>query len=245
MSHFLSASRFGQALPGLATLLSDAARSWEDEGSLEDTLNAIALSGVEMVPGAEYAGVSLVRPPSGIITPAATDDLVRAVDAVAQTLAEGPCVEALWEKRIVRVDDLGTDQRWPAFGSKAVGVGVVSMLAFRLVIGGDAWGALSLYSRQANAFDAASELVGQLLASHTSIALAGLQEVMSLTRQMTGREAVGRATGVMMERHRITAEAAHDMLLATAKASRMSLVDVAAWLTSVRPDSPVETDTSG
>jgi GAF domain-containing protein len=219
----------------LASQLSEAAHSWEAEGSLEDTLIAIALSAVETVPGADYAGVSLIRSPHTITTPAATDDLVREADAIQAALGEGPCVEALWERRTVRVDDLATDARWPTFGPRAVALGVVSMLAFRLFTAGDSWGALNLYSRKKGAFDDASEFAGQLFASHASIALAGSQEITQLTAELASRDFVGKATGILMERHRINADAAHEMLLATSRSSRMSLRDVAEWLVKTPP----------
>jgi len=218
-------------LTDLATLLSVAAQSWEEEGTLEDTLNAIAQSAVDMVPGADYAGVSLVRPPHTISTPAATEDLVRATDAIQESLAEGPCVSAVWQERMVRVDDLANDLRWPRFGPQAVELGVASMLAFRLFSGRDTWGALNLYSRRTQAFDETSEFVGQLLASHASIALAGSREISQLTAELNTRNLVDRATGVLMERHGIGAAAAHDMLVATANASARSLAEVSAWMT--------------
>jgi GAF domain-containing protein len=220
------------AMANLATELSEAAHTWEAEGSLDDTLNAIAISAVEIVPGAEYAGVSLIKPPHTITTPAATDDLVRETDAVQASLREGPCVEALWEKRTVRVDNLATDTRWPNFAPRAVELGVSSMLAFRLFTSDDSWGALNLYSRKTGAFDTTSEFIGQLFASHASIALAGSQEVSHLFLELAGRDQIGRATGILMERHQITADGAYEMLLATSTSSRMTIDEVAASLCS-------------
>jgi len=228
-------------LTDLATLLSKAAESWEEEGTLEDTLNAIAQSAVDMVPGADYAGVSLVQPPHNISTPAATDDLVRATDAIQESLAEGPCVSAAWQERMVRVDDLANDLRWPRFGPRAVSLGVASMLAFRLFSGRDTWGALNLYSRHTQSFDETSEFVGQLLASHASIALAGSREISQLTAELNTRNLTDRATGVLMERHGIGSAGALDMLAATARASGRSLSDVATWMTAEPPDASLGT----
>lgn len=222
----------------MATLLSEAARSWEAEGSVQDTLQAIALSAVDTVPGADYAGVSLVEAPRTISTPAATDDLVRAADAVQASLGEGPCVDAVWERRTVRVDDLANDARWPAFGPKAAALGVRSMLAFRLFTEQDNWGALNLYSRRPGAFGEGSEFVGQLFASHASIALAGSQEIAQLNDALATRDLIGLAKGILVERHRITPEAAFGMLVSTSHSSRMKLVDVAKWL--VEAVEPVE-----
>jgi GAF domain-containing protein len=219
----------------LATMLSEAARLWEAEGSVQGTLQAIADSAVETVPGADYAGVSLVRPPHTITTPAATDDLVRDSDAVQGSLGEGPCVDAVWEQRTVRVDDLASDPRWPAFGPRAAALGVRSMLAFRLFTEGDSWGALNLYSRRTCAFGAGSEFVGQLFASHASIALAGSQEIAELNEALTTRDLIGQAKGILMERHKISADAAFGMMVSTSHSSRMRLIDVAKWLAKPIP----------
>jgi GAF domain-containing protein len=218
----------------LATLLSEAARSWAAEGSLQDTLIAIAFSAVDTIPGADYAGVSLIHSPHTITTPAATDDLVREADSIQSFTGEGPCVDALWERRTVRVDDLRTDPRWPTFGPSAVALGVASMLAFRLYTGDDSWGALNLYSRMSNAFDQASEFVGILFASHASIALAGSQQLRQLTVDMSTQRLVERAIGILMERCHVGAGDARDMLVATTGDGTVSLAKAAAQVIDSR-----------
>ena len=218
------------SVSNLATLLSEAAQLWAAEGSLEDTLIAIAFSAVETIPGADYAGASLIRSPHTITTPAATDDLVRDADSIQSLTGEGPCVDALWEQRTVRVDDLATDPRWPTFGPSAVALGVASMLAFRLFTGGDSWGALNLYSRKTDAFDEASEFVGLLFASHASIALAGSQQLRQVTADLNTGELIGKATGILMERHKIRSSDAYDMLVARSKRGMLSIAEVAARL---------------
>ena len=226
----------------LATLLSEAARSWEAEGSVEDTLQAIALSAVDTVPGADYAGVSLVQRPRTITTPAATDDLVRDVDAVQSSLGEGPCVDAVWERRTVRADDLCADSRWPLFGPRAAALGVRSMLAFRLFTEEANWGALNLYSRRPYAFGEGAEFVGQLFASHASIALAGSQEIAQLNEALATRDLIGLAKGILVERHKISPEAAFGMLVATSHSSKMKLAEVAAWLVRAATATDTKTD---
>ena len=51
--------------------------------------------------------------------------------------------------------------------------GVRSMLGYRLFTNGRTLGALDLYSSKLNAFDAEAEVVGELFAAHTAIALIG------------------------------------------------------------------------
>src|SRR6476661_7117106 len=55
---------------------------------------------------------------------------------------------------VAPTDDVGSDERWPAFSRRAAEeTGVRSMLSFRLFVQGDTIGALNLYSRRPAAFD--------------------------------------------------------------------------------------------
>jgi GAF domain-containing protein len=214
----------------LAALLREAALSWQADGSVQATLQAVATAAAGTVPGVDYAGVSLIEAPHTVTTSAASDHLVRIADTEQSTLGEGPCVDALRQCHTVRVGDLGNDLRWPAFGPKAVALGVRSMLTFRLFSRGDRWGALNLYSGKASAFTDAAEFVGLVFASHAAIGLAGCQEIAQLNEALATRDLIGQAKGILVERHKITADAAFGMLVSTSQRSRRKLVDVAAWL---------------
>jgi hypothetical protein len=42
--------------------------------------------------------------------------LPASVDAVMSEFDEGPYLDALFQRRIIRVDDMGRELRWPEFG---------------------------------------------------------------------------------------------------------------------------------
>src|SRR3954469_7851550 len=134
----------------------------ERELALADSRTALAVlaqSAVDVVPGAQMAGVSLGRH-GKLSTPAATDDAVRIVDALQYELGTGPCVDAIVQDTPFNAGDLRTDQRWPQFGRAAYEqTGIVSMLSFRMFfeVHDELLAGLNLYSREPDAFGPASE----------------------------------------------------------------------------------------
>jgi GAF domain-containing protein len=179
------------------------------------------------VPNAEDCGISYVIGRSRVEPRASTSDLPRAVDLLQTELAEGPCLDAVWEQEVVGVDDLGNDDRWPRFAERAAALGVGSMLCFQLFVEGDRLGALNLYSRSAGAFDAEGQDIGLVFASHAAVALAGAEHEQNLRAAMTNRDHIGQAKGILMERYKLTAEQAFDVLARVSQELNRKLGDVA------------------
>lgn len=211
----------------LARQLSDMARSLQEAPDLDRTLDAIVRAAVVNIPGAIYAGISRVDRRRRISTPAATDPIVRRIDEVQYRTGEGPCLDAIREQATVRVDDLRADTRWPAFAGAAAELGILSMLAVQLYVHADDLGALNLYSAAPAAFDDRDEQIGLLLASHASIAMSGAEENQQLRAAMTHRDLIGRAEGILMERHGITAQQAFGLLVHASQDRNRKLHDIA------------------
>ncbi|WP_205843960.1 GAF and ANTAR domain-containing protein [Nakamurella deserti] len=211
----------------LARQLSDMARSLQQAPGLDRTLDAIVHAAVVNIPGATYAGISRIDRRRRITTPAATDPTVRRIDEVQYRTGEGPCLDAIREQLTVRVDDLRVDPRWPAFAGAAADLGILSMLAVQLYVHADDLGALNLYSADAAAFDDRDEQIGLLLASHASIAMIGAEENQQLRAAMTHRDVIGRAEGILMERHKITAQQAFGLLVHASQDRNRKLHDIA------------------
>jgi GAF domain len=159
----------------LAQTLSDLARSLQDEDSLDDTLTGIVAAAVQTVPGSHYAGITLVQARRQVETRAPTDELVCKVDEAQYETGQGPCLDAAYTQRTVRLSDMTTEHRWPDFTRRALDLGIRSMLSFQLYVAQDSLGALNLYSDQAEAFIDESENVGLLFAAHAAVAMSGAQ----------------------------------------------------------------------
>jgi GAF domain-containing protein len=211
----------------LAEALSELARTLQDEEGVGQTLQAIVEAAVGTVPGAEYAGVSMIEDRRTLATPAATDELVVKVDQAQYDTGQGPCLDALFEHRTVRVPDLAHETRWPAFVARAVALGVGSMLSFQLYVAGDRLGALNLYAARAGAFDDSSERVGPLFAAHAAVALAEAQKQQQLSQAMDTRDLIGQAKGILMERFRLTSDQAFALLVRASQRTNTKLRDIA------------------
>ncbi|MFQ1002228.1 GAF and ANTAR domain-containing protein [Modestobacter sp. SSW1-42] len=223
----------GPTEQSLGDVMSHVARELQEEhGDVEATLQRITRAAVETVPGADECGVSYVVRRRDVEPRAWTSGLPRALDVLQGRLHQGPCLDAIWDERVVTVPDVAADERWPEFARQATELGVGSLLCFQLFVEGDNLGALNLYSRRAGGFDAESREVGQLFAAHAAVALAGAEHESNLRAGMDHRDLIGQAKGILMERHKLTAVQAFDLLVRTSSLTNRKLRDVADELTS-------------
>ncbi|NUU30121.1 GAF and ANTAR domain-containing protein [Arthrobacter sp. C9C5] len=216
----------------LATRLSDLARELQQENDVDTVLSGIVQAAVQLIPGAADASISVVTGRKAIDSPVASGDLPRRVDALQSSSGQGPCLDAAYEERIVRVPDLRTETRWPAFSRGAAELGARSMLSMQLFVEGDRLGALNLYGAAPNAFDLESEQIGLLVAAHAAVAFADSQKISQLNEALISRQLIGQAEGILMERYKLTAQQAFMVLTRASTTSNTKLRDVAENLTS-------------
>jgi GAF domain-containing protein len=190
--------------------------------SLEELLERALQLAVEIVPGCEQAGISLLQD-RVVETPASVGELAKTCDKLQEQLGDGPCITALLDASVVRIDDVATDERWPEFAAGAAAAGLGSLLACRLATQRDKLGALNLYASSTNAFTEASEAMAVGYAAHVSLALSALDREANLRRAMQSREIIGQAMGILMERHRITASQAFDIMVHASQRTNVKL----------------------
>lgn len=114
------------------------------------------------VPGCDGASFALAVP-GGIMTVGATSDAAREIAAAQSASGDGPCLQALRQGVVVRVDDWSTERRWPPVARAGLAAGLLSSLAIPLQHGGRRLGALSMHGRRGGAFDDQAERIGDLL----------------------------------------------------------------------------------
>jgi GAF domain-containing protein len=165
---------------------------------------------------------------------AASNQMVEQADALQYELDEGPCLTAWRTKELVRIDDTGTDTRFPNWSSAVVRLGVRSVLSAPLVVADESIGAIKVYSGQPANYTPHEERVMRLFADQAAILLANtqsLQQARRLSRQLTdalgSRDAVMRATGVLLARGAADPDAAFLALSDTARRSGRTVQDVA------------------
>jgi len=217
---------------GLAGRLSELARELQQEQDTEAILAIIVHAARELIPHVTEASVSLVIGRREIQSRAASGELPLRVDALQSESGQGPCLDAAYDQRVVRVPDLSKDKRWPDFAQAAYDIGARSMLSIQLFVEGDKLGALNLYGDEVNVFDEESEQIALLVAAHAAIAFSDAKEIEQLTQALDTRDLIGQAKGILMERFKITPQQAFLVLTKASSESNIKLRDVADHLTS-------------
>jgi transcriptional regulator with GAF, ATPase, and Fis domain len=216
----------------LTQAMADLARRLQRQSDPQSVMNVIVSAVVGTIPGAEEATVSLVHNRQRVLSAAFTSDRARRFDELQQETHEGPCLDAMYQQRTVRVGDLLSDPRWPQLARKvAEELGVASMLSFQLFVHANDLGSLNLLARRPNAFTDESERVGLLFATHAAIAVADAQDLNHVAKALASRDTISQAKGILMERYKITAPMAFALLAKTSQDTNTRLNDVAEILT--------------
>lgn len=213
----------------LATTLGDLAVQMQSLKSSEAVLTAIVDAAVPIVPGAGWAGASLVHR-HRVEPAAASDDIVAKLDALQTSLDEGPALSVLDAQTTVRVDNLAVADKWPRFIPTAVEMGVHAMLVFPLFVQRGMLGVLTLYGSTPYAFTEDAQAIGEILAQHAAVALAGSTAEEQLHLAVASRDVIGQAKGILMHRDRLTGLQAFTTLTKASQETNVRLVDVARWL---------------
>lgn len=216
----------------LAAGLSETARALFGAGSTIRTLQRVVELGVESVDGCDLAGIFLVEAGS-LTTPASTDSTVADIDALQHRSGEGPCLDVIAGEPVVYADDLADDPRWPRFAPQATAAGIRSVLALRLAANGTR-GALNLYARYPRAFGALDRAKALVLASLAGVAITSAEtrgdeaaRAEHLAAALVTRELIGQAEGILIERERVSADQAFDILRRASQHLNVKLRDVA------------------
>lgn len=227
-------------------------RALLDASTAADVLDQVVQSAHRALPGADLVSVTLRTPDGDFHTPTETDPVATELDQMQYKTGEGPCVDAavMSGPGHVRSDDLAAEPAWPTFGPFAAGRGLTAVLSTTLLP--DARpprlsGALNIYARHPGALDADAQETALLLATHASLALAGVEAVTraglretQLRKAIDSRDVIGQAKGILMNRRGIDADEAFDLLRRTSQELNVKLADLAGTLTAHRDelDSP-------
>jgi GAF domain-containing protein len=215
--------------------LADAVRALGAQPDPPHTLHSLVALAPEFFASADYVGVSLVTG-NRIETPAATTELLRQVDEAQYVLGEGPCRDAIRTEETVKVDDLASDPRWPRWGARMVAdLAIHSSLSFPLFTNGSAsWGALNIYSRRTHGFTEDDVVHGQVVAAMAAVVLARSINEHQLAEALETRTVIGQATGTLMERFGLDAEASFNVLRRLSSHSNLKLRDIATQVVTTR-----------
>jgi hypothetical protein len=228
----------------LAQGVAETAQILFSAGGVIETLDSVVNTAVATIEGCDWAGIFLFDG-DVVVTPAYTDPIVTETDSLQHLSGEGPCLDAITHRLAFYGEDLSIDTRWPGFASRAAEIGIRSALA--LPLSSDAHpGALNLYARFPSAFGVMDRAKAVVLSSLASLALSAAYSHEDEERRAAGlaaalrtREIIGEALGILMERERINANQAFDVLRRASQHLNIKLRDIAQDLVDTGEDPDV------
>ncbi|OBG29611.1 GAF and ANTAR domain-containing protein [Mycobacterium sp. 852002-51057_SCH5723018] len=209
----------------LAGLVADLGRQ---ETETRVGLNELVHSGVRHIPGCQYSGISLADKNNAVTSVAATHRYPILLDVIQNRYGEGPCLAAIREHHMIRVDDLNADRRWPRYQRCALEqTPIRSILAYGLLVDGTTIAALNFYAEAPRAFDDESLELGGIFASHVALAWSMLRRQDQFRSALASRDTIGQAKGVIMERFNLDADEAFELLTRLSQQSNTKVIDIA------------------
>jgi transcriptional regulator with GAF, ATPase, and Fis domain len=194
---------------------------------IDDTLASVTAAAVHLIGGVDCADVLLIKD-GEYQSIAATSEVAPRVDAAQLRTGEEPCLEAAAHAVMIRCDNFVEDSRWPHFAPAAVAAGVHSVLSFQLYSHAADTGALNLFGYHARRFNAESEAIGAMLATHAATALIAANRQHQFDSALASRDVIGQAKGIIMERFDLDAVRAFEMLTRMSQNSSTPVSVVAA-----------------
>ncbi|MGV0816215.1 GAF and ANTAR domain-containing protein [Mycolicibacterium boenickei] len=209
--------------------------------ALPEVLAEVASFAVRAIPGADGAGVTVLRTDrtdNRIAASAASDPFVARIDEIQYaTLNEGPGITAVLDRRTVRSGSLGGEMRWPRFGPRAGRSGVHSVLSLPLYVADQVVGAITLYAHRKDVFDDRAVELGELFAKPAAVAVHNariLSDAIALTAQLQAalstRPAIDQAIGLIRGRTGRSVDEAFAQLRMISQTEQRKLSEVAQHL---------------
>ena len=212
------------------TALSGVALAFD---SLPEARDEICRIAVRVVPGGDGASLTSFSE-KGPRAVAASDEWARGLDELQYDEHEGHCYDAARTGVIFRVRDTEADPRWPSYLPRAVAAGARSLLSLPMVSETKTIGALNVYAREPDAFDAEAVSLAEIIAGHANLAsqvaatlfqhrelAAGLREA------MRSRAPIEQAKGIIMATMRCDEDTAFARLVEQSQHENRKVRDIA------------------
>ncbi|WNV75256.1 GAF and ANTAR domain-containing protein [Geodermatophilus sp. DSM 44513] len=202
---------------------------------MDTLLQTVADLTKTVMPGNPEASVLLLvkdRPTTVVSTGRLATDL----DETQCDEGHGPCLHAARTGEVTVVPDTRADDRWPDYLPRAVEHGNLSSLSIPLVIDPDeqVTGALNIYARRPHAFDEASRSVATRFAPYAAVAAGNLYAYQTardmaanLQTALESRTIIDQAKGILMERYKLSADRAFQLLARASMTTNRKLRDIA------------------
>ncbi|MGW0163498.1 GAF and ANTAR domain-containing protein [Mycobacterium sp. NPDC003323] len=200
----------------------------DDPVDVAEAMLAINVEAVALMPSAQYAGITVLEEDDTVTSLGPTHRLATLLDVVHHEIGEGPCFVAARGHEVVRIDDVHSDERWPAFRRALMSrTPVRSILCVQLVGVEPQLAALHFQADAPDAFDDESAELALALAAHATMAWNVRLREEQFSSALDSRDIIGQAKGMLMERFGIDAMAAFELLKRMSQENNVKLAAVA------------------
>jgi GAF domain-containing protein len=204
------------------------------EMNVEDAIREIVHTTHSMF-AVDGAGLMLCDADQHLRNVAASDQRFEHLEELQIRHGEGPCIDAFDDKKLVGVEDLTRDGRWPDFSQAAVARSVRAVLASPLPYNQDAVGVVAVISEQIRPWSPEGELALLAFTDLAALLIASMmmgERQSAIAQQLQGaldsRQIIEQAKGVLIGTQQISARAAYEQLRAQARSQRRKLAAVCA-----------------
>jgi ANTAR domain-containing protein len=211
----------------LAQSLTDAGGAINASSSFDGALEAVARLAATVVPDIDHVGVMLSGRRGRVRGEVATDALARELDSLQIAGRHGPGLCALDEARVVVVQRLEHEHRWPGFTVAAAQLGVRSQVAVRLDVDAKTHGAINLYCTSRESLPQETVRAAWLYGTHAGWALRHARLRQHLEAVLDSHHLVGLACGVVMQRYRMDQEQAFSFVVRLSQTKNVKLRELA------------------
>jgi GAF domain-containing protein len=227
----VSAAGLRQALDQLADLRTSPV-------TVEEALEQV-VAAADALFGVDGTALMLVDRDQELRNLASSDPRADLLEDLQAEYGEGPCVDAFDDKQPVAADDLGHEDRWPAFAPAAAARHLLAVLASPIPYSDQAVGVVAVFAADPHAWTEAeqeaivafTDLVAMLILNAMEASergrLAGELQV-----ALDSRVVIEQAKGVLVGRHGLTTRQAFERLRRQARDQRRPLTEVARGVVS-------------
>jgi len=186
--------------------------------SLDALLKRVVDLSKDVMPGQPETSI-LVMVKDRPTTVVSTGDLATRLDETQYATGYGPCMHAATTGELTEIPDTRTETRWEEYSRRAAEEGNLSSLSVPLPIDDDMVGALNIYAREPDAFDEDSRAEALRFGPYAGVALSNIHAYSSarelaenMQSALESRAVIDQAKGILMERHKLTADQAFQLL---------------------------------
>jgi GAF domain-containing protein len=203
------------------------------EHSLESVLQRVTALAAQVLPWEPVTSVTIIDRgnPS---TAASSGELALTLDETQYRLGAGPCLDAAASGRRSELADTRAATAWTEFAAIAAAHGCGSVLSFPLPVQEQVSGALNVYGRDVplpdrRALDVVARFAAYAVVPVSNMYLyeSAVERATHLQTALDSRAVIDQAKGILMERFKLTADQAFQVLTRVSMESNTKVREVA------------------